>query len=314
MSATIPGTGSPISFGLQTLAGTYWVLSVNTTTGCYNRMDDCVYITIDPQLPVSVTIAASSNPVGTGIPVTFTASPVNEGPNPVYQWRVNGVNAGLNQSTFTYLPLNGDEVSCMLTSNLPCVSNNPAPSNMVVMSVTGVPATASVTGIVAANQTRCYNATQTLTVAGSGTTFNVQSGGSATMIAGLKIRYLAGTKVVSGGYMRGYISTQFCGQQLPSIPSVVTGEESPAVTLQSTSFAIYPNPTSGNFTLAQTSGELYDKVQVEIYSMRGERLMTESLVGEKKHEFLVSDLPHGLYFVKVVAQGYVETFKLVKTR
>jgi hypothetical protein len=48
--------------------------------------------------------------------------------------------------------------------------------------------------------------------------------------------------------------------------------------------------------------------------MRGERLMTGSLIGEKKQEFRTADLPNGLYFVKVVAEGYVETFKLVKTR
>jgi hypothetical protein len=42
--------------------------------------------------------------------------------------------------------------------------------------------------------------------------------------------------------------------------------------------------------------------------------MSGVMMGEKKHEFRVSDLPNGLYFVKVVADDYVETFKLVKTR
>ena len=83
---------------------------------------------------------------------------------------------------------------------------------------------------------------------------------------------------------------------------------------QTPSFTIYPNPTTGNFTLEQKSGKLYGNVEVEIYGVRGERLMTGELIGEKKHEFFISYLPQGLYFVKIIAEGHVESFKLVKTR
>jgi hypothetical protein len=97
--------------------------------------------------------------------------------------------------------------------------------------------------------------------------------------------------------------------------TAVTGEEEEVIfTSDLNSFIIYPNPTSGNFTLEQKSNRVYDKVMAEVYSMRGERLMTHEMVGEKKHVFWTSDLPHGLYFVKIVADEYVETIKLVKIR
>ena len=48
--------------------------------------------------------------------------------------------------------------------------------------------------------------------------------------------------------------------------------------------------------------------------MSGERVMTDKMIGEKKHEFRFSDVPMGLYFVRIVADDYVETIKLVKTR
>ena len=89
----------------------------------------------DPPLPVTVSVAASSNPVCTGTSVTFTASPVNGGPGPLYQWKVNGVNAGINSSTYTYTPADGDLVYCLLTSDAPCTSGNPATSNTVTMNV-----------------------------------------------------------------------------------------------------------------------------------------------------------------------------------
>jgi len=315
VSVTIPGTGYPISFGLQTLAGYYWVIAENVTTHCVTAMFDCVYITIDPQVPAEIEIEPSANPVMAGVPVTFTATPNNEGPNPVYQWMVNGFNVGANQATFTYVPVNYDVVTCLLVSNLPCVSNNPALSNAVVMNVTGVPVSSVVAGGVASAETKCYNATQTLTFAGSGTTFTVNAGGSATMIAGQNILYLPGTTVVPGGYMHGYISNNYCGQKTTTLVATSAEvTETVAAPVQKFGFKLYPNPTSGRFILEQTSGETMENVKVEVYGMRGDKLMTGDLDGTRKREFMLSDLPQGLYFVKVIANGHVETFKVVKTK
>ncbi|TSA26254.1 MAG: hypothetical protein D4R67_08175 [Bacteroidetes bacterium] len=104
-----------------------------------------ITMTVNPTLPVSVTIAASTNPVCPGNIVTFTATPVNGGSSPSYQWKVNGINTGANLSMFSYIPSNGDIVTCQLTSSLACVSGNPATSNQVIMTVsTNLPVTISI--------------------------------------------------------------------------------------------------------------------------------------------------------------------------
>jgi len=87
-------------------------------------------------LPAGVTITASSNPFCPGSTVTFTATPSNGGTIPVYQWKVNGTNAGINSPTYSYNPINGDSVRCILSSNLPCVTGNPASSAKIIMSGT----------------------------------------------------------------------------------------------------------------------------------------------------------------------------------
>jgi hypothetical protein len=306
----VPGTGGPISFGLQTTPGSLWVFAENTITGCTSRMDNCIIIVVI-QPTASLSVSASANTVAAGTMVTFTALPMNGGANPAYQWKVNGFNAGTGL-TFTYAPVNGDEVTCVLIPAESC----PATSNSVVMNVTGVAPMITVTGIVDNGQTKCYSASQTLTVAGGNTTFVVKDGGSATMIAGQRILFLPGTSVKTGGYMHGYITTsnQYCGQQTPALPEVVSGDGEPVLIPGQTCFTIYPNPTTGNFTLEQRGGKSFDNVKVEIYGMHGERLMSGEMAGEKKHKFWTSGLPQGLYFVKVVADGYVETFKLVKAR
>ncbi len=89
--------------------------------------------------PVSISVAASSNPVCTGASVTFTATPTNGGTTPAYQWKVNTVNVtGATNATYSYIPLNNDAITCVLTSNAICNSGNPATSNAVIMTVSPV--------------------------------------------------------------------------------------------------------------------------------------------------------------------------------
>ncbi len=90
-------------------------------------------------LPAGVSIAASSNPFCPGSSVTFTATPINGGSAPAFQWIVNGANAGTNSSLFTYNPANNDSIRCVMTSNLSCVTGNPASSNKIIMSGTLAP-------------------------------------------------------------------------------------------------------------------------------------------------------------------------------
>ena len=96
-------------------------------------------MTITTPLPVSVSIVADQNPVCSGTTVTFTATPVNGGSTPSYQWKKNGSNVGTNLPTYSYIPANNDVITCVLTSNLSCVSGNPATSNAITLSVNTPP-------------------------------------------------------------------------------------------------------------------------------------------------------------------------------
>src|SRR5450759_5004011 len=88
---------------------------------------------INPILPVSISINTPDNPFCQGNTVTFTATPNNEGLAPIYHWFVNGINVGPNNQSYSYIPANGDIVSCVLNSNVPCPTGNPATSNTITM-------------------------------------------------------------------------------------------------------------------------------------------------------------------------------------
>lgn len=131
--------------------------------------------------PVGITITASQNPVCTGIAVSFTALPTNPGSSPVYQWKVNGANVGINNPNYTYVPSNGDIVTCRLTSNIVCTTNNPATSNSIIMIVNNV-LTVNVS-ILASQNTVCQ---------GSPVTFNATpSNGGSSPIYQWKVNGLA---------------------------------------------------------------------------------------------------------------------------
>ena len=95
-------------------------------------------VTIEDALPVSVSIAADpSTTIIAGTAVTFTATPTNGGDNPVYQWKVNGVVVeGDTAATFSTSTLvNGDKVTCELTSNAACTMDSPVSSSALSMTV-----------------------------------------------------------------------------------------------------------------------------------------------------------------------------------
>ncbi|MEI2747278.1 MAG: hypothetical protein V9E88_00780 [Ferruginibacter sp.] len=95
-------------------------------------------MTVNPLLPVSVQIAASTaTTICDGTSVTFTATPTNGGVNPTYQW-FNGANPIVGETNSTYTTstlINGDAISVQLTSDEVCATGNPATSNSITMTV-----------------------------------------------------------------------------------------------------------------------------------------------------------------------------------
>lgn len=113
-------------------------------------------ISLPTDANVSVTSSDADNTICNGASVSFTAVPTNGGTNPTYQWYVNGLAAGTNSATFTTSSLtSGASVTCVMTSNMPNVTNNPATSNGITTIVTA-PVTPSVS--VLGNTTLCAGA------------------------------------------------------------------------------------------------------------------------------------------------------------
>ena len=112
-------------------------LTSNATCAVGNTVTSVpVYASVMPGLPVSIIITAiQGNSVCEGNPVTFSASAINEGGNPLYNWKVNGFDAGSNSPFFIYTPVQGDVIRCILTSDATCATGSPSVSNDITMTV-----------------------------------------------------------------------------------------------------------------------------------------------------------------------------------
>ncbi|MDI6046470.1 LamG-like jellyroll fold domain-containing protein [Flavobacterium yafengii] len=142
------GAGN-ITAGATTLTPTYTptaadagtsvtlTMTVTSNNACAPQTQTATYTVIVNPLPtVSIAVNPGNN-ICAGTSVTFTATPVNGGATPSYQWKVNGINVGTNISTFTSTSfMNTDKVTVVLTSSTACTS--PVTSNLITMTVNDV--------------------------------------------------------------------------------------------------------------------------------------------------------------------------------
>lgn len=126
-------TTNSISVAVGANAGTISVTAVNA---CGNSVATTKAVTPVPTVVPAITIVGNQPAnLCSGASVTFTATTVNPGTTPAYQWTVNSSNVGTNSTTFTYTPLNGDTVRCQLSSNATCATLVQVNSNGIIMNV-----------------------------------------------------------------------------------------------------------------------------------------------------------------------------------
>ncbi len=126
---------------------------------------------------VAIAVSGGTNPTCTSALLSFTATPTNGGSAPVYQWKVNGENVGTNSPTYSSSSfVNGDVVTCVMTSNQSGVIGSPATSNAITVTVNAPSAPAVSIALTSGTNPTCAGATVTFTA-------NPTNGGSAPSYA-----------------------------------------------------------------------------------------------------------------------------------
>ncbi len=187
----------------------------------------------------------------------------------------------------------------------------PAGPKTVVINVD--PENLVLTDITITDPDTCFYATQTITVAGNGSTFLVQAGGGVTLVAGSKINLLPGVRVFPQGYLHAYISGQGnpCNQQsAPGNPALTINGSADG--LSAGWFQVYPNPTSGKFTLQLTDPGMVSYARVRIYNMLGTEVLRREMRQTDKLVLSLDDFPPGIYIINIENGEKMESVKLIR--
>lgn len=150
-------------------------------------------------------------------------------------------------------------------------------------------------------QELCFDAVQTITVQD----LLVQSGGVIHLVAGQSVLLLPGILVEANGYLRAWIDTD--GMYCMNAKAIIAVADQPIPEIKfeeamplSAGIRVFPNPTTGSFTLELPEAVEDSRANVEIYGMMGELVQQTTLIGERSYQFNLSDKPIGIYIVRVL--------------
>ncbi len=300
--------------GSKTVTVTY-----GNGTGCVTQVPGLLNVTVSGVPPAAGIINGPTRMcVGTQ-GVTYSIPAVQGATG--YQWTVPpGVvivsGAGTNSITVNY-PLTALSGNIIVSAINTCGIGPPSPQ-LPVSSNNLLSGQLNLTNIsVKAMETYCQ-AAGTITTAGGGTTFQVQYRGAATLIASQSVTMLPGTTVYSGGTLHAYITTQcesctaLKGMIAESmLPDGSDAEIAMSADASETAIRVYPNPTPGSFVLDLPGEMQKDRIVAELYSARGNKLLSKRLPDGPKHMFTLAGYPAGIYFLRVITRAGVKTIKVI---
>jgi hypothetical protein len=312
------GATTPIVTGLA--AGIY---SVTISNSAGKSVRATTTLTSLPLFVVG-SVAANQSIAYNAIPAALTGTAPTGGTLPYsFQWQVSTDNVTFSEITgatsLTYQP------GALTTTTYYKMRQSSAGgcgelfTNVVTITVAPVvPAQLALSNVTVVNgQTQCFNATNVITVAGSNTVFVVQSGASATMIAGQRISILPSTTVQHGGYFHGYIAPTgpYCEPlKIAELVNVqgINNEPVPELRATASFFRLYPNPTNGSFYLELTGIEPGAVVKTELYDILGTPLRRTEQSGQLKYTFNLEGKPNGIYLLRIVSGKFSGTGRIIK--
>ncbi|MBE0661485.1 MAG: T9SS type A sorting domain-containing protein [Bacteroidales bacterium] len=164
----------------------------------------------------------------------------------------------------------------------------------------------------------CFEALQTLCLAGNNSLFTVETGASAYLIAGSKILMHPGTHFQNGSSVTAFIEQgeNLCNSLRPS-ESESFFEDGLLSTSDPQSnraklFSIFPNPGNGLFTLVFDEEWEQQRISLQIVNLMGDILLQKEFqLQQLHHEFNLTGLPKGIYIISARSGNLIEFDKVV---
>ena len=250
---------------------------------------------VNPVITPSVSITSStSDTICAGTPVTFTATSSAGGTAPFYQWLKNGSIADTG-SSYSYVPVNGDSVRCVLTGSSPCTIPSTAGSNSIIMVVDtlSIPAI-SVTGPSSVAATSTF--TLTATVVNAGSPYSIEWYNNGTLFATTAAPAVTGTALTGINAITAQLIQQSfrCNDSAMSDTIFIAATDNVANVTAAPIYSVYPNPAHNVVTISGKS--IYS---ITVSNSIGQTLISISDINADKTAINISSLQVGIYVLTV---------------
>jgi hypothetical protein len=162
----------------------------------------------------------------------------------------------------------------------------------------------------------CYDATNTITIAGGETFFKVLNGGTVILVAGQKIFMLPGTGVASGGNLHAYITQngQYCGSTGKS--SLISSDPNEGIKISRSDFSykVFPNPVQEWFNVEVPGVSASETVSLKLFDLRGKLINEQTLSAPGTHRISMLDFAPGSYILQIIQGENIRYIKLIKNQ
>lgn len=314
----INGLGNILPFAIRNtgtiqIEGIFTVLP--TAHGCQGPSRE-FSIKVNPTLITSINILSKANGViCDGMADTFLASVTNGGTTPVYSWKINGIDSGGNSHQFIARALiDGDIVSCELTSNATCAEPPVLLSNQISMTVNP-----NLIPLVSLNATP-----GTLNRLWKQVKFNTEIKNGGTLPTYIWQKNGVVMEGVTGNSYTGKTGVDLlpddiiCVKILSSetclaVDTAISCERAIVISdidkgSRLDYISLHPNPNKGNFIL---QGHIYTDRQIDVKVLNAAGGLTYKTVvlpvnNTVNSEIRLDDYPNGVYFVWLILGEDVE--------
>ncbi len=260
----------------------YSVIGTNTLTGCSDTLYQSIFVNPSP----AIYVIPNKPSVCLGSSAIITAFGANS-----YTWSngANGSNVSVSPSAnTTYTVLGTNALGCVGTA---------------VQSI-GVMPLPTVTAVSSAPNEMCVKENAILTAAGTSTGY-VWTSANSFMFAGatITISPLATTVyTVTGTDANG------CQKSTTIVQNVNECTGLNEITRAGEGVKIYPNPTSGEFTIELSNSTAKT---LEVIDLTG-RVVYSNAAASEKVKVNLNNLANGIYYVKIQTKSSTEIVKVVK--
>ena len=250
-------------------------------------------------------------------PVTYTASQINGGTMPTYQWSVNGVNTTTG-NVFSYVPSNGDVVQVALTSNFPCVST---PTVTDISTMTVLPLSQPI-GVISAMpgyiiNEGAYDTFSVTILSGGGMSPTYQWFKNNIPMPGATNSVYITNNLYTGDSVNCMVTnTDQCSgvSVFNSVKVTVAGNVGVNTIGSNEDIMLLPNPNNGTFTIKGSLATSDGSLTVEITDMAGRSVyhdLTELSNGAINKQVSTEGLPAGMYLLQLRNSAISKTLHFV---